>query len=221
MELNKFSETYGRLILEEQNHKQGLSSGSIDLNRAKHINVTRDTYLEAQEKGLTLSELLETSEYDPSPPGAQLDAFERQLAAAGIKINGNGAATVEMFYRSTPHLMPEFILREIRKGMSLHPDLQKLVASSTMINSNRYTPFFIETSTGDTRWSLRPIGDGADIPEVVVNEQKHTVTVPDYGVNLKVTYKALRHRSTAQFKVLLWFLGYRLQADKNGLLIDT
>ncbi|MBD3233470.1 MAG: hypothetical protein GF315_07065 [candidate division Zixibacteria bacterium] len=105
--------------------------------------------------------------------------------------------------------------------MSLHPDLQKLVASSTMINSNRYTPFFIETSTGDTRWSLRPIGDGADIPEVVVNEQKHTVTVPDYGVNLKVTYKALRHRSTAQFKVLLWFLGYRLQADKNGLLIDT
>ncbi|MCP4634537.1 MAG: hypothetical protein GY855_16535, partial [candidate division Zixibacteria bacterium] len=87
--------------------------------------------------------------------------------------------------------------------------------------SNRYTPFYIDTSPGDTNWSLRPISDSAEIPSVLVNEQKHSITIPDYGISLKASYKALRHRSTAQFKVLLWYLGYRLQVDKNGLLVNT
>ncbi|MBD3170148.1 MAG: hypothetical protein GF307_11740 [candidate division Zixibacteria bacterium] len=220
MEFEKFSESYGKLISAGEDLKEKKQK-PVDLSRAKDIKITRDTYLEAQEKGLTLSELLETRDYDPSPVGSALDAFERQLAAAGIKINGGNSSTVELFYRGAPALMPEFIMREIRKGMSLHPDLNKLVASSSVINSNRYTPFYIDTTPGDTGWSMRPVGDGAEIPSVLVNEQKHTITVPDYGVSLKATYKSLRHRSTAQFKVLLWYLGYRLQVDKNGILVDT
>jgi len=221
MQFKKFSETFGRLIMADEELKENRPPSPVDLSRAKLLNITRDTYLESQEKGLTLSELLETQEYDPSPAGSMLDAFDRQLAAAGIKVNGRNAATVEMFYRGAPVLMPEFIMREIRKGMSLHPDLNKLTASSTVINSNRYTPFYIQTSPDDTDWSLRPIGDSAEIPSILVNEQKHTITIPDYGVSLKATYKALRHRSTSQFKVLLWYIGYRLQADKNGLLVNA
>ncbi len=221
MEFKMFSETLGRLVSAEEEAKEKVSSVPVDLSRAKQIKVNRDTYLEAQEKGITLSELLESQSYDPTPFGSPLDAFERQLAAAGIRVNGKNASTVEMFYRGAPVLMPEFILREIRKGMSLHPDLNRLVTSSTVINSNRYTPFYIQTGPDDTEWSLKPIGDSANVPSVLVQEQKNTITVPDYGVSLKATYKALRHRSTAQFKVLLWYLGYRLQADKSGLLVDT
>lgn len=221
MEYKKFSETVGKLVLADEEMKEKRTTGSVDLSRTKQIKISRDTYLEAQEKNLTLSELLESPDYDPSPQASLLDAFERQLATADIRVGGRNATTVEMFYRGAPALMPEFIMREIRKGMSLHPELNKLVASTTVINSNRYTPFHIETNPDDTNWSMRPIGDSAEIPAVLVNEQKHTIAVPDYGISLKATYKALRHRSTAQFKVLLWYLGYRLQADKNGLLVNT
>jgi hypothetical protein len=73
----------------------------------------------------------------------------------------------------------------------------------------------------DTGLSLRPIGEGAEIPQINITEQLNTITVPDYGVALKTSYKTLRHRSTAQFKVVLWYIGFRLQADKVALIADV
>ena len=69
--------------------------GSVDLSRTAEINIDHDTYLEAETRGMTLSELLETAEYDPTPTGAPLDAFERQLALAGIRLGGKNPTTVE------------------------------------------------------------------------------------------------------------------------------
>jgi hypothetical protein len=45
--------------------------------------------------------------------------------------------------------------------------------------------------------------------------------VPEYGLSLAISYRALRYRSMAQFKVLLWYVGFRLAADKIGLLVNT
>ncbi|HSH00334.1 MAG TPA: hypothetical protein VLB27_09810 [candidate division Zixibacteria bacterium] len=194
--------------------------GAVDFSRAKDIKITRDLYLEADSRGMTLSELLETPEYDPSAADAALDAFERQLALAGVRIGGKRPSTVETFLQSAPTLMPEFMMREIRRGMSFRPELDTLIASSTAIASNRYTPFFIDTSNTD-KFALRPIGDGADVPQLLVTEQQHAVNVPDYGLALKASYKSLRYRTTAQFRVLLWYIGFRLQTDKIGLLVNT
>ena len=195
-------------------------SGPIDLSRASEVEIDRDTYLEAQSRGMTLSELLETDEYDPSPVDCPLDAFERQLAINGIRVSGNKSSTVDLFYKHAPALLPEFILREVRRGQKMRPELDRLLAGSTNIQSNRYTPFYV--GTGDTETlSLRPIGEGAEIPSLVVTEQKHSMNVRDYGLALKTSYKALRHRSTAQFKVLLWYIGFRLQTDKIALVVNT
>ncbi len=195
-------------------------SGPVDLSRASEVEIDRDAYLEAQSRGITLSELLETDEYDPSPVNCPLDAFERQLAVNGIRVSGNKSSTVDLFYKNAPALLPEFILREVRRGQKMRPELDRLLAGSTAIQSNRYTPFYVDT--GDTEaLSLRPIGEGAEIPSLVVTEQKHSMNVRDYGLALKTSYKALRHRSTAQFKVLLWYIGFRLQTDKIALVVDT
>ncbi len=193
---------------------------AVDLTRASELEVTRDTYLEAQSRCLTLSELLETDDYDPSPPDCPLDAFERQLAVNGIRVGGKSSSSVDLFYKNAPALLPEFVLREVRKGQKMRPELDRLLSGSTVIQSNRYTPFYV--STADTmRLSLRPVGEGAEIPSLTVTEQKHSLTVRDYGLTLKTSYKALRHRSTAQFKVLLWYIGFRLQTDKVALVVDT
>jgi len=195
--------------------------GDADLTRASQIRVDRDMYQEAQSQGKSLSELLEMEAYDPSPSESPLDAFERQLAYNGIRVSGKNAITVEQFFQSASALMPEFIMREIRRGMELRPEYNRLIAASSQINSNRYTPLYINTSAMDTGLSLRPIGEGAEIPQINITEQLNTITVPDYGVALKTSYKTLRHRSTAQFKVVLWYIGFRLQADKVALIADV
>lgn len=193
----------------------------LDLSRAKGIKVEKETYLEAQNRGVSLSELLETEDYDPSPIDCPLDAFERQLLAQGIKVGGKNPITVEMFYQGAPALLPEFMLREIKNGQKMRPELSRLLASTAQISNSRYTPFYVDVTPAEKKLSLRPIGDQAEIPTISITEQKHTITVPDYGVTLKTSYKALRSRTTAQFKVLLWYIGFRLQADKMGLIVDT
>jgi hypothetical protein len=195
------------------------SENSIDLSRASEITVDREMYLEAESRGMSLTELLEADEYDPTPPDAPLDAFERQLALAGVRLSGKNPTTVEQFYQNASALMPEFILREIKNGMAMRPEISKIVANTTTVANNRYTPFHIDTSSTDNL-SLRPIGEGAEIPHLLVTEQNHSINVPEYGLGLKASYKALRYRTTAQFRVLLWYIGFKLQTDKLGLIVD-
>jgi len=199
----------------------GRAPGPVDLTRAGEIEVSRDTYLEAVAQNMTVTELLESEEYDPSPVGSPLDAFERQLAVRGIRVSGKNPTTVELFYQGAPALLPEFMRREITRGMNMRPELKTLLSSTSSVPGNRYTPFAVDTSAADTVWSLRPVAEGANVPAVLVNEQLNTITVPDYGLVLKATYKSLRHRTAEQFKVLLWYIGYRLQTDKMALLIDV
>ncbi len=192
---------------------------SVDLSRTTQVEVTRDLYTEAEARGLSLSELLECEEYDPSLSGSPLDAFERQLALAGVRLGGKTPTTVEQFYSKAPSLIPEFMMREIKRGQAMRPDLGKLVANSTTVASNRYTPFHIDTSN-DTKFSLRPVGDGAEVPSLIVTEQTHDVTVGDYGLALKASYKSLRYRTTSQFRVLLWYIGFKMQTDKIAMVVD-
>ncbi len=217
MEFNPLFNSNARQMLAAEENKQ--ISNSVDLSRSAAFEVSRDMYVEAEAKGLTLTELLESAEYDPSPVGCPLDAFERQMALAGIALGGRTPASVEQFFQKAPTLVPEFMSREIKKGQAMRPELNGLIANSTSIASNRYTPFFIDTSD-DSVFSLRPIGDGAEVPSLMVTEQKHALNVRDYGLALKASYKALRYRSTSQFRVLLWYIGFKMQTDKIGMIVD-
>ena len=219
MDFNQFLQTRGTHDL---NHDLDGSAvaGAVDLSRAAAVEMSRDLYTEADARGLSLSELLESEEYDPTPTGCPLDAFERQLSLAGIRLGGKSPTTVEQFFQQASTLLPEFMLREVKKGMAMRPELGRLVANATTVASNSYTPFFIDTSD-NAKFSLRPIGDGADIPQLLVTEQTHPVKVTDYGLTLKASYKALRYRTTSQFRVLLWYIGFKIQTDKIGMLVNT
>ena len=218
MDFNQFLSTSAAVKLERETNEPHPAQ-PVDLTRTAAIEVNRDLYLEAEGRGLTLSELLECDEYDPSPQASPLDAFERQLALAGVRLGGKHPATVELFYQQAPTLLPEFMRREIKKGQAMRPELAKLVANSTGVASNSYTPFHIDTSD-DSRFSMRPIGDGAEVPQLLVTEQNHSVPVGDYGLALKASYKALRYRTTSQFRVLLWYIGFKIQSDKIAMAVD-
>ncbi len=219
MDFNEFLQS-GAVANLEQDGRNALNHSSVDLSRASSIEINKELYTEAEARGMSLSELLECDEYDPSVGGSPLDAFERQLALAGVRLGGKSPTTVEQFYQQAPSLLPEFMLREIKKGQAMRPDLNRLIASTTTVASNKYTPFNIDTDN-DSRFSLRPIGEGAEIPQLLVTEQNHAVNVADYGLALKTSYKALRYRTTAQFRVLLWYIGFKIQTDKIGMLVNT
>jgi hypothetical protein len=218
MEFSELLEAAARADMPADQVKDA-GSTQVDLSQAANIEVSRDMYLDAESRGMTLSELLECDEYDPSPAGCSLDAFERQLALAGIRLGGKSPTTLEQFYQKAPALIPEFMMREIKRGQQMHPELGRLIANSTTIASNRYTPFHIDTSD-QSRFSLRPVGDGAEIPQLLITEQTHAVTVNDYGLALKASYKALRYRTTSQFRVLLWYVGFKMQSDKIAMVVD-
>jgi hypothetical protein len=218
MDFEQFLSTAATAQLKREEQRED-GAGAVDLTRTAGLEVTRELYQEADGRGLTLSELLESDGYDPSPPGSHLDAFERQLALAGVRVGGRSPSTVEQFYQQAPTLLPEFMRREIKKGMAMRPELGRLVANSTTVAANTYTPFFIDTSDKQ-RFSLRPVGDGAEVPALLVTEQNHAVKVVDYGLALKTSYKALRYRTTSQFRVLLWYIGFRIQSDKIGMVVD-
>jgi hypothetical protein len=218
MDFNQFLNSAALAGLERDAARED-RPGPVDLSRAAAVEISRELYLEAESRGMTLSELLECDEFDPSPSSSPLDAFERQLALAGVRLGGKTPTTVEQFYQKAPALMPEFMLREIKKGQAMRPELGRVIANSTTVASNRYTPIFIDTSN-DKKFSLRPIGEGSEIPQVIVNEQTHAITVSDYGLAFKTSYKALRYRSTSQFRVLLWYIGFRMQTDKIGMVVN-
>lgn len=219
MEFTHFLSTIGRDSLAADDARLS-SIRRPDLSRAASIEIDRELYQEADSRGLSLSELLECDEFDPSPNGTHLDAFERQLALAGVQLGGKQPTTVEQFFQRASSLMPEFMRREIRRGQAMRPELSKLIANTTAVAGNRYTPFFIDTSN-TSRFAMRPIGDGAEVPALLVNEQNHAITVRDYGLALKASYKALRYRNTSQFRVVLWYIGFMMQTDKIGMLVNT
>jgi len=219
MDFNQFLHSAQLAGLSEEKRLSDKASG-VDLTRTAAIEIDRGLYQEADTRGMSLTELLECDEFDPSPQGATLDAFERQLALAGVRLGGKNPTTVEQFFQKASTLMPEFMLREIKKGQAMRSELSRLIANSTSVSSNRYTPFFVDTSD-DSKFALRPIGDGAEVPQLLVNEQTHAVNVRDYGLALKASYKALRYRSTSQFRVLLWYIGFKMQTDKVGMVVNT
>jgi len=219
MDLNNFDVFSNRVMpLAAADRPQ---SGPIDFSQTAKIKIDKELYIEAQNRGLSLSELLELPEYDPTPAGCPFDAFARQLAHHGLRTGGKNPVTVDMFYRSSPALMPEFMMREIKRGQTMRPELNRLIASTSGISSSRYTPFHIDTGAADNRLSLRPVGEAAEVPALVVTDQANTIVIPDYGLTLRVTYKALRYRTMAQFKVLLWYVGYRLASDRVALAVNT
>jgi hypothetical protein len=61
-----------------------------------------------------------------------------------------------MFYQAAPALMPEFVMREIRRGQNMRPELGRLIASTSGVGGSRYTPFFIDTGATDKKFRFAP-----------------------------------------------------------------
>ena len=204
----------------------------IDFSRAEALKPTiRDAsrsgnlalYHEAQARGLTLTELLE--EYDPSPRTADggvdspLDAFERQLAVHDIAVAGRNAATVEQFLMSDAVLLaPEFILREIRRGMALVQDPAELVAVQVPEKGPSVKPVYFRLL--DAKKTVARHGEGAGYPAVTVNYREKEAKMVDRGRQFDFPYRVIRHQRLTEFRAFLWAVGGQMAADELTEISD-
>jgi len=170
-------------------------------------------YAEAQEQGLSFSELLE--QLDPTEEGVKLDAFERQLMLNGILAEGPRSISMEQFFVGGGLiLMPEYILREIKRGYKMVQDPSELVASSVPENGPTVRPIYIKTAAAKQHLGRRGSGGGSAYPRVELLHREKEAVIIDRGREFDFSYRIVRNQKLAEFRVFLWWIGAQMAYDE-------
>lgn len=174
-------------------------------------------YAEAQERGVSFSELLE--ELDPSPRkpdgslDCPLDAFERQLYLANVVVSGRNAATLEQFLTGAGLLLaPEYVSREIQRGYRMVQDPGELVAASVPDRGPSVKPIYIKTDLAKKPLARR--GEAAAYPVVKLAYREKDAAMVDRGRQFDFSYRVLKNQKLAEFRVFLNWIGAELAFDE-------
>ena len=174
--------------------------------------------------GKPFTEVLE--DLDPSANYAGtgldgLDAYQRQLKRFDIKVGGGDSDRLEKFFQTgdSAALFPEYVTRAVRQGMELANLLPSLVATTTNINSMDYRT--ITSNPGKDDKSLKPVAEGAAIPQTVVKTQDHLVKLHKRGRMLVASYEALRFQRLDLFTVTLRQIGAYIARAQLSDAVDV
>jgi hypothetical protein len=196
-----------------------------ELTRAAEVRLTQDLYVQARQRGASLTGILE--EIDPSTPDSVLDAFERQLAVAGIKIAGPDSDIIDRFFASSESsiLFPEYVSRSVRVGMDSFTKLTEIVAVRTQIDDDTYKTIYMDDSVlSSGEKQLARVGEGAALPKLELQTAEHSIVIYKYGRYLEASYEAIRRKRASVVAVFLRAIGTQLQQDKFedavGVLIN-
>ena len=205
--------------------EERLSRLPQELQRAATVTLHEGMFAEAAQRGLDMSGYLEI--LDPSELESPLDAYERQLALAGIRINGDDADIIDRFFASKESsvLFPEYISRSVRAGFDDFPKLKQILAGRVKIDDNTYKSIYMDDSLYEEgEKSLAVVGEGAALPKIDIKTAEHSVTIKKYGRYLQATYEAIRRKRASVVTLFLRAIGVQLQRDKFedavGVLID-
>jgi hypothetical protein len=199
-----------------------LKSTVVEHSRAGNLAL----YHEAQEAGLTLSEWLETQ--DPSPRdergniSTDLDAFERQLAVQNIVTNGRDVITVENFFvGGALILLPEYMLREIKRGYTMVQDPSELIAVSVPEQGPTVRPIYLKTDAAKKSAGKRGSDGGAAYPRVQLLYRDKEAAIVDRGRQFDFSYRIVKNQKLAEFRVFLWWIGAQLACDEIDSIYDV
>jgi len=170
-------------------------------------------YAEAQEQGVSFSDLLE--QLDPSEPDAKIDAFERQLMLHGIQSDGPRAISMEQFFVGGGLiLLPEYILREIKRGYKMVQDPLDMIASVVSESGPTVRPIYIKTTNAKKSLGKRGSGGGAAYPKVELLYREKEAAIIDRGRQFDFSYRVVRNQKLTEFRVFLWWIGAQMAYDE-------
>ncbi|NQT34730.1 hypothetical protein HQ587_06030 [bacterium] len=170
-------------------------------------------YAEAQEQGINLSDLFE--QLDPSEPDSKLDAFERQLMLHGIESEGRKAISMEQFFVGGGLiLLPEYILREVKRGYRMVQDPTDLLATVVHEPGPTVRPIYIKTETAKKSLAKRGSGGGSAYPRVGLYYSDKETNILDRGRQFDFSYRVARNQKLTEFRVFLWWIGAQMAYDE-------
>jgi len=194
---------------------QTLAVKLADHSRSTNVSL----YAEAQERGLTFSEFLETLDPSPRTPDGvldvQLDAFERQLYIANIITRGPKSSTLAQVITGPGLiLLPELITREITRGYQMVQDPTELLAATVPVSGPTVKPIYIKTTEAKKTLARREQAAAFPVSRLLYREKE--VPIQDRGRQFDFSYQILRNQRLPEFIVFLLWMGAQLAYDELG-----
>ena len=174
--------------------------------------------------GRTFTQVLESldpSETYAGTPLEGLDAYQRQLRRFGIRAGGPGSDRVEKFFQTgdSAALFPEYVARSVRQGIEQENLLPSLVATTTQIDSMDYRT--IESDPAEDDRSLKPVAEGAALPQTAIRTKDHLVHLKKRGRMLVASYEAIRFQRLDLFTVTLRQIGAYIVRSQLSDAVDV
>ena len=174
--------------------------------------------------GRSLTSVLE--ELDPSEnyKGSELeglDAFQRQLKRFDIKVGGAHSDNVQKFFETSDSaaLFPEYVSRAVKQGIKSNDLLNDIVAVKTVINGMDYRS--VASSPSDDEKSLKPVLEGASLPQTNVRTSENLVKLIKRGRMLVASYEAIKYQRLDLFTVTLRQIGAHIAREQIKDAVDV
>ena len=163
-------------------------------------------------------EQIDPSENYAGTPLEGLDAYQRQLKRFDIKVSGIGSDTVSKFFQTSDSaaLFPEYVSRAVRQGMEQADVLQKIVATTTVIDGMDYRA--IESVENGERLTAAEVAEGASLPTTTVQVKDTLTEMHKRGRMLVASYEAVKFQKLDLFTVTLRQIG---NCIAEGQLLDA
>lgn len=136
-----------------------------------------------------------------------LDAYQRQLKRFDIKVAGSGSDHVSKFFATTDSaaLFPEYISRAVYQGIEENDIIDKIAATTTIIDSLDYRA--IESVPAEEDKMPADVAEGAFIPETVIRTKETLTRLHKRGRMLVASYEAIKFQKLDIFTVTLKQIG--------------
>lgn len=150
-----------------------------------------------------------------------LDAFQRQLKRFDIKVSGKGSDPVAKFFSTNDSaaLFPEYISRAVRQGIQENDKVERLVATTTIIDSMDYRS--IESAMTDGDLNLTETNEGEPLREINIRVKDKLTPLFKHGKMLVASYEAIKFQKIDLFTVTLKQIGARISNSEFYQALKT
>lgn len=171
-----------------------------------NIKLEKGLYTTGKSFTAALEELDPSENYEGTALGG-LDAYERQLKRFDIKVSGSKSDSVSKFFSTTDSaaLFPEYVARAVKTGIESNCIVDKIVATTTEIDSLDYRSIKTEMSGNDI--SLVAADEGSMLSEVAIKLSDKLTTLKKHGKMLTASYEAIKFQKLDLFTTVLRQIG--------------
>lgn len=142
-----------------------------------------------------------------------LDAYERQLKRFDIKVSGRDSDTISKFFSTTDAavLFPEYISRAVKTGMDRNDKVEKVIATTTDIDSLDYRSIKFSDSM---EFSLLEVEEGGAFEDCQIVLESELTPLKKYGRMLSASYEAIKYQKLDVFSIALKHIGETISNDQ-------